>query len=286
MRMQGVLASGPGARGRATSPTSGAAEYEDLRNRAALDRERLLMYAVLEDALSCYRQYAKSRLPRTRQLHQEAREWVASDDRSSLFAFREHLRDARHRPGHDPLPAPGVGVRNGLPGPIGAPPRSRADGVSGVQRYEASLGRAPRLRPHLAPRGRPAPAARRALPAPDALQALLLVYGLQIAIGACMLMACHRASAPFAPWVSRFLVAGHAVALLGYLSSRRSIGLRHQRAHVPLVAAAILFAWTGRQTLIVSAVAWVGFLVVGLSVRSDAAEAGRFWIALAGSPSA
>ena len=46
------------------------------------------MYAVLEDALACYRQYAGSRLPRTRQLHQEAREWVASEDRSSLFAFQ------------------------------------------------------------------------------------------------------------------------------------------------------------------------------------------------------
>jgi hypothetical protein len=88
MRMQGVLASGPGAAGEGYEPDVLApAEFDDLRNRAALDRERLLMYAVLEDALSCYRQYAKSRLPRTRQLHQEAREWVASDDRSSLFAF-------------------------------------------------------------------------------------------------------------------------------------------------------------------------------------------------------
>jgi hypothetical protein len=88
MRMQGVLASGPGAPGEGYEPDVLApAEVADLRTRAALDRERLLMYAVLEDALSCYRQYAKARLPRTRQLHQEAREWVASDDRSSLFAF-------------------------------------------------------------------------------------------------------------------------------------------------------------------------------------------------------
>ena len=69
------------------------AEFAETRSRVALDRERLLMYAVLEDALSCYRQYAKSRLPRTRQLHREAREWVASDDRSSLFAF-ESICDA------------------------------------------------------------------------------------------------------------------------------------------------------------------------------------------------
>jgi len=88
MRMQGVLASGPGAPGEGYElDVLAPAEVADLRTRAALDRERLLMYAVLEDALSCYRQYAKARLPRTRQLHQEAREWVASDDRSSLFAF-------------------------------------------------------------------------------------------------------------------------------------------------------------------------------------------------------
>jgi len=117
----------------------------------------------------------------------------------------------------------------------------------------------------------------------DALQALLLVYGLQIAIGACMLMACHRASAPFAPSLSRVLVAGHAVALLGYLSvAPEHPGFVTNALTCLLVAAAILFAWTGRQTLIVSAVVWIGFLVVGLSVRSDAAEAGRFWIALAG----
>jgi hypothetical protein len=89
MRMQGGIAPGPGAAGEGHEPDVLApAEFTDLRARAALDRERLLMYAVLEDALSCYRQYAGSRLPRTRQLHQDAREWVASEDRSSLFAFQ------------------------------------------------------------------------------------------------------------------------------------------------------------------------------------------------------
>ena len=89
MRMQGGTTPGPGAPGERYEPdVLATAEFDDLRSRAALDRERLLMYAVLEDALSCYRQYAGARLPRTRQLHQEAREWVASDDRSSLFAFQ------------------------------------------------------------------------------------------------------------------------------------------------------------------------------------------------------
>jgi|RhiMetdeSRZDD1v2_1073273.scaffolds.fasta_scaffold1147570_1 hypothetical protein len=124
MRMQGVLASGPGAPGEGYEPDVLApAEYEDLRNRAALDRERLLMYAVLEDALSCYRQYAKSRLPRTRQLHQEAREWVASDDRSSLFAFASICETLDIDPDMIRCRLQAWESRNGLPGPIGAPPR-------------------------------------------------------------------------------------------------------------------------------------------------------------------
>ena len=89
MRMQGGMPPGPGAAGDGLEPDVLAMpEFESIRKRAALDRERSLMYAVLEDALSCYRQYAGSRLPRTRQLHQDAREWVASEDRSSLFAFQ------------------------------------------------------------------------------------------------------------------------------------------------------------------------------------------------------
>ena len=89
MRMQGGMPPGPGAAGDGLeSDVLAMPEFESLRTRTALDRERALMYAVLEDALSCYRQYAGSRLPRTRQLHQEAREWVASEDRSSLFAFQ------------------------------------------------------------------------------------------------------------------------------------------------------------------------------------------------------
>lgn len=117
----------------------------------------------------------------------------------------------------------------------------------------------------------------------EALQALLLVYGLQTALGACILMVCHRATAPLAKWVSRGLVMGHAVALLGYLSlAPEHPGFVTNALTCLLVAGAILFSWTGRQTLLVSAVVASAFVVVGLSVRADVAEAGRFWIALAG----
>jgi hypothetical protein len=89
MRTYGGAAPGAGAPGDELEPdVLAAAEFAELRARATLDRERLLLYAVLEDALVCYRQYARARLPRTRQLHEEARQWVASEDRGSLFAFQ------------------------------------------------------------------------------------------------------------------------------------------------------------------------------------------------------
>jgi signal transduction histidine kinase len=117
----------------------------------------------------------------------------------------------------------------------------------------------------------------------EALQPLLLVYGLQVALGACILIAAHRATASLAAWVSRALVMGHAVAFLGYLSlAPEHPGFVANSLTCLLVAGAILFAWTGRQTLLVSALVWITFVLVGLAVRADVAEPERFWIALAG----
>jgi len=117
----------------------------------------------------------------------------------------------------------------------------------------------------------------------EALQPLLLVYGLQVALGACILITAHRATASLAAWVSRALVMGHAVAFLGYLSlAPEHPGFVANSLTCLLVAGAILFAWTGRQTLLVSALVWITFVLVGLAVRADVAEPERFWIALAG----
>jgi hypothetical protein len=52
-----------------------------------LERERLLMLAVLEDAVDCYQKHAHARDPRAAQLFEEAEEWVESADRSWLFSF-------------------------------------------------------------------------------------------------------------------------------------------------------------------------------------------------------
>ncbi len=61
--------------------------FAAFRREGGLERERLLMLAVLEDAIDCYQKYAHSRDPRGRQMYEEAREWVTSTDRIWLFAF-------------------------------------------------------------------------------------------------------------------------------------------------------------------------------------------------------
>ena len=55
--------------------------------RHALRGERLLLLAVLEDAVECYRRGRRSRDPAARILFDETRAWVESHDRDTLFSF-------------------------------------------------------------------------------------------------------------------------------------------------------------------------------------------------------
>src|SRR6267143_1058256 len=52
--------------------------FAAFRREGGLERERLLMLAVLEDAVDCYQKYAHSRDPRGHQMYDEAREWLFS----------------------------------------------------------------------------------------------------------------------------------------------------------------------------------------------------------------
>ena len=61
--------------------------FAAFRRSGGLERERLLMLAVLEDAIDCYQKYAHARDPRGRQMFEESREWVLSMDRAWLFSF-------------------------------------------------------------------------------------------------------------------------------------------------------------------------------------------------------
>jgi len=61
--------------------------FAAFRRSGGLERERLLMLAVLEDAIDCYQKYAHARDPRGGQIFQESKEWVDSGDRTWLFSF-------------------------------------------------------------------------------------------------------------------------------------------------------------------------------------------------------
>src|SRR5439155_1325718 len=52
-----------------------------------LERERLLMFAVLEDAITSYLTHARARTRRGRETFAEVHDWVSSPDRRRLFAF-------------------------------------------------------------------------------------------------------------------------------------------------------------------------------------------------------
>ena len=61
--------------------------FAAFRRGRAVEGERRLMLAVLEDAVDSYRKYALARDPREQACFLEAREWIVSTDRSWLFAF-------------------------------------------------------------------------------------------------------------------------------------------------------------------------------------------------------
>src|SRR5947208_7205016 len=62
-------------------------EQLDLPRRQPPQGERLLMLAVLEDAVDCYRRCRRSRDPATRLLFDEKRAWVESREHDTLFSY-------------------------------------------------------------------------------------------------------------------------------------------------------------------------------------------------------
>ena len=70
-----------------------AGSVEGHAGSACAARERLLLAAVLDEALTCYRRYALARDEHGRALFAETEEWFRSDDHTSVFAF-ESVCDA------------------------------------------------------------------------------------------------------------------------------------------------------------------------------------------------
>jgi hypothetical protein len=57
------------------------------RRRFHLEPERVLMLAVLEDAVVCFQEYVNARCKRKRLLHEEAEQWILEENNSYLFSF-------------------------------------------------------------------------------------------------------------------------------------------------------------------------------------------------------
>jgi hypothetical protein len=64
------------------------AQYQKtFQRRFALQPEKTLMLAVLEDAVECLQKYAASRSPKSRELFEQAEQWVMERDGEWLFSF-------------------------------------------------------------------------------------------------------------------------------------------------------------------------------------------------------
>lgn len=57
------------------------------RRRFHLEPERVLMLAVLQDAVGCFQEHVGARCKRKQSMHSDAEEWIASSDRSYPFSF-------------------------------------------------------------------------------------------------------------------------------------------------------------------------------------------------------
>jgi hypothetical protein len=57
------------------------------RRRFHLDPERVLMLAVLQDAVVCFQENLMASCKRKQLMHVEAEEWILNEDKSYLFSF-------------------------------------------------------------------------------------------------------------------------------------------------------------------------------------------------------
>lgn len=65
----------------------GAQFQSTYQRRFNLDPERVLMLAVLQDAVVCFQENVTAKCKRKQIMHREAEEWIINKDRSYLFSF-------------------------------------------------------------------------------------------------------------------------------------------------------------------------------------------------------
>jgi hypothetical protein len=61
--------------------------YETLHRRHSLESEKLLMFAVLEDAVESYMKYLKASTKKGQKRFREAEQWIDREDKFWLFSF-------------------------------------------------------------------------------------------------------------------------------------------------------------------------------------------------------
>ena len=86
--------------------------FATFRRSEYLEPEKILLLALLEDAIHCYRKFAHARNPAGRQQFREAEEWLMGESDGGVFSFenvcnifgfdpeyiRRGLREAAARP--------------------------------------------------------------------------------------------------------------------------------------------------------------------------------------------
>ncbi|MGH7829968.1 MAG: hypothetical protein ACREP8_07295 [Candidatus Binatia bacterium] len=61
--------------------------FEHLFRKNFLEPEKKLMFAVLEDAISCFQKYAVAQDRRGKRLFREAEEWILEESGTEIFSF-------------------------------------------------------------------------------------------------------------------------------------------------------------------------------------------------------
>ena len=70
------------------------------RRRFHLEPERVLMLAVLQDAVGCLQEHLGAKCKRKQAIHSDAEDWISSTDRSYLFSFENICEALGFDPGY------------------------------------------------------------------------------------------------------------------------------------------------------------------------------------------
>ncbi len=71
--------------------------FEAMRRKHLLEGEKRLILSVLEDAIECFMKCIDASTSKGQRLFRDADEWIAHEDKASVFFARQRLRHARYQ---------------------------------------------------------------------------------------------------------------------------------------------------------------------------------------------